>query len=134
MARRFEQQWRDDALHFGASRHGVARHIVPAQWIGQYQTCNNDHYGNYRMGSRFSNGTDSSIDNMFRSGYFDTGGRSDGRYISNDRAYSRMMQQLDSMSAMAQPSRRHLRSMYLAAHDIPGSDLRAFNGFRFDRR
>lgn len=68
-----------------------------------------------------------------RTGYFDTTGRSDGRYISYDRAWGRITSQLDSLSTMDNPSRRQLRGLYQAAHDIPGADLRAFNGFQFYR-
>ena len=126
-------QYREDATARGA--YGPhTRHIYPADALGAYSTRGNDHYGNYRMGSVTSNGIDTRIDNMVFGGQHFNPQCSDGRYISYDRGWSRMSQQLDSMCQMDCPSRRQLRSMYLAAHDIPGVDLRAFNGFQFDRR
>ena len=137
MSRQYEhayREWRTGPPHF-ASLDGVARHIFPAFAMNMYDGRGNDHMGNYRMGSSRPNGFDSSIDNMvLRQGYFDPCARQDGRYISYDRAWSRMNQQLDSMNQMDNPSRRHLRKMYLTAQDIPGVDLRAFNGWQFDRR
>lgn len=43
MSRKYEHKYRKQRLAQGASSDGVARHTVPAQWLGQYDYRDNDH-------------------------------------------------------------------------------------------
>jgi hypothetical protein len=130
MSRKYEQSYRDG---HDARKDQVARHTVPAKWIGEHSTRNNDHSDNYRLGSSATNMRDLRIDNMTEQRTHKSHGLSGGSYISPQQHVDRITHQVESLKQMDDPSRRHMRDLYVTAQEL-NMDLRVFNGLDFDRR
>jgi len=129
MPRKHEAQYRKNHIN-GEGK--VARHIVPAKNIAAYSTRNNDHVGNYRMGTREQNTDDLRIDNMIERREYYTHGISGGKYIRPGRVRERIGQQVESYKEMNNYSSKDMRNLYLAAREYD-VDCRMFNGLQFQR-